>query len=74
MTTFEGNANALRIITQNQKGRFEGGFRLTYSTIGSILKYPCESKASEGKKGENTEKNMGILKQMNIIFLTYVKN
>lgn len=49
LTTFEGNANALRIITMQQKGRFKGGFRLTYSTIGSILKYPCESLASSKK-------------------------
>lgn len=46
---FEGNANALRIITMQQKGRFKGGFRLTYSTIGAILKYPCESLASDKK-------------------------
>lgn len=46
LVTFEGNANALRIITMHQKGRLKGGFRLTYSTIGSILKYPCESIAS----------------------------
>ncbi|MDN5204237.1 dNTP triphosphohydrolase [Fulvivirgaceae bacterium BMA10] len=47
LTTFEGNANALRILTLQQKGRNKGGFRLTYSTLGSILKYPCESIASD---------------------------
>lgn len=49
LTTFEGNANALRILTLQQKGRVKGGFRLTYSTLGSILKYPCESVASNKK-------------------------
>ncbi len=49
ITTFEGNANALRILTLQQKGRNKGGFRLTYSTLGSILKYPCESIASNKK-------------------------
>src|SRR5690606_1820873 len=46
LTTFEGNANALRILTMQQHGRIKVGFRLTYSTIGSIFKYPCESLAS----------------------------
>lgn len=49
LLTFEGNANALRILTLQQKGRVKGGFRLTYSTLGSILKYPCESIASNKK-------------------------
>jgi len=49
LTTFEGNANALRILTLQQKGRVKGGFRLTYSTLGAILKYPCESVASDKK-------------------------
>jgi len=47
LITFEGNANALRILTMQQYGRMKGGFRLTYSTIGSIIKYPCESLASD---------------------------
>ncbi|WP_408026704.1 dGTP triphosphohydrolase [Tenacibaculum litoreum] len=49
LITFEGNANALRILTMQQQGRNKGGFRLTYSTIGSIIKYPCESSASNKK-------------------------
>ncbi len=49
LTNFEGNANALRILTLQKKGRVKGGFRLTYSTLGSILKYPCESVASNKK-------------------------
>lgn len=43
LTTFEGNANAIRILTHSFKGRFRGGFGLTYTTLASILKYPCES-------------------------------
>ncbi len=49
LITFEGNANALRILTLQQKGRVKGGFRLTYSTLGSIIKYPCQSVASNKK-------------------------
>ena len=69
LITFEGNANALRIITMNQKSRFPGGFRLTYSTIGSIIKYPCESLASEGSKGAKHRKKYGYFKIDEKIFL-----
>ena len=45
LCAFEGNANAVRILTHAFRGRFKGGFGLTYTTIASILKYPCESAA-----------------------------
>jgi dGTPase len=51
LVRFEGNANALRTLTCQYTGRLPGGFRLTYSTLGAILKYPCEALASKGKKG-----------------------
>ena len=69
LITFEGNANALRIITQNQKNKPRGGFKLTYSTIGAILKYPCESLASEGKKGKIHRKKYGYFKADETVFL-----
>ncbi|RYY38283.1 MAG: dNTP triphosphohydrolase [Chitinophagaceae bacterium] len=47
LTSFEGNANAIRVLTQSYKGRFTGGFGLTYTTIASILKYPCESVSTD---------------------------
>lgn len=43
LTTFEGNANALRILTHPYTGKGYGSFALTYSTIASIAKYPCSS-------------------------------
>ena len=43
ITSFEGNANAVRILTHDFRGKFKGGFGLTYTTIASIVKYPCES-------------------------------
>jgi dGTPase len=49
LTAFEGNANAVRILTHSFRGRFRGGFGLTYTTIASILKYPCESIAVNKK-------------------------
>jgi dGTPase len=44
---FEGNANAIRILTQQQQGKSDGGIRLTYSTLVSVAKYPCESIARD---------------------------
>lgn len=49
ITSFEGNANAVRILTHDFRGKFKGGFGLTYTTIASILKYPCESIAVDKK-------------------------
>lgn len=43
LINFEGNANAIRVLTQQQKGKTEGGLKLTYSTLSCIAKYPCES-------------------------------
>jgi dGTPase len=45
ITAFEGNANAIRVLTHQFKGKFRGGYGLTYTTIASLLKYPCESTA-----------------------------
>lgn len=48
---FEGNANAIRLLTHQFIGRRKGGFALTYSTLASIIKYPHTSVLSEkGKK------------------------
>ncbi len=49
-TCFEGNANALRVLTHQFNGKRPGGFTLTYSTIAGFVKYPYESSLSEGKQ------------------------
>jgi len=51
--SFEGNANSLRLLTHQFKGRRPGGFAMTCSTLASIVKYPYASTlASEkGKYG-----------------------
>ena len=50
-THFEGNANAFRLLTHQFKGRRQGGFVMTYSTLASIVKYPYSSTLA-GKKGK----------------------
>ncbi|WKS94529.1 deoxyguanosinetriphosphate triphosphohydrolase [Riemerella columbina] len=44
---FEGNANAIRILTNQQNGKDAGGTQLTFTTLASIAKYPCESIAKD---------------------------
>jgi dGTPase len=51
ITHFEGNANAFRLLTHQFEGRRTGGFVMTYSTLGSIVKYPYSSSAAS-KKGK----------------------
>ena len=46
---FEGNANAIRVLTHQQTGKSEGGLQLSYSTLSSIAKYPCEAIARNKK-------------------------
>lgn len=51
VTHFEGNANAFRLLAHRFNGRREGGYVMTYSTLGSIVKYPFVS-AAAGKHGK----------------------
>lgn len=48
-TRFEGNANVVRLLTHQFKGKREGGFAMTYSTLASVVKYPYSSLLSGGK-------------------------
>jgi len=68
LIAFEGNANALRILTREFRGRLSGGFRLTYSTLGSILKYPCSSADSLGRKGPKHRAKYGYFQSDKAVF------
>lgn len=48
---FEGNANSLRTLVHQFKGRRPGGFAMTYSTLASVVKYPYSSMHA-GAKGK----------------------
>lgn len=56
LINFEGNANALRILTHPFTGKGTGGFALTYSTLAAIAKYPCASIAGHNKRNIFTKK------------------
>ena len=49
-THFEGNANAIRILTHPFAGKGNGGYALTYASLAAIGKYPCESILGHQKK------------------------
>ncbi|HOF45349.1 MAG TPA: dNTP triphosphohydrolase [Bacteroidales bacterium] len=44
---FDGNANAIRVLTYSPKHPREGGLQLTHTTLAAMAKYPCESIASD---------------------------
>jgi dGTPase len=54
---FEGNANAFRTLTHSFNERTPGGFRLTYATLASIVKYPADSLSGFDKRQLNTKKS-----------------
>lgn len=68
LINFEGNANAIRILTQQQNGKSEGGLRLTYSTLAAIAKYPCESVAKD--KSQLHRKKFGFFQAQKEAFKT----
>lgn len=43
LINFEGNANAIRVLTHAYRDKPIGGMRLTLTTLAAILKYPCGS-------------------------------
>lgn len=64
LISFEGNANAFRLLTHQFKGRRKGGFAMTYSTLASIVKYPFESSlaGNHGKFGFFTSERNDFLR------------
>ena len=51
LTNFEGNANSFRLLTHQFVGRRKGGFAMTYSSLGTLVKYPWTS-LHAGEKGK----------------------
>jgi dGTPase len=54
---FEGNANAFRTLTHSFNEKAAGGFRLTYATLASIVKYPSDSLSGFNKQHLVTKKS-----------------
>lgn len=43
----DGNAQSLRILSQLERNPFSGGMRLTFATLGTLIKYPYSSSECE---------------------------
>ncbi|AZA80165.1 deoxyguanosinetriphosphate triphosphohydrolase [Chryseobacterium sp. G0186] len=71
LVNFEGNANAIRVLAQQQQGKDAGGIQLTFSTLASIAKYPCEAVAKT--KGIIHRKKFGFFQNEKDIFLEIAK-
>lgn len=71
LVNFEGNANAIRVLTHQQQGKDEGGVQLTMTTLASIAKYPCEAIAK--KKGIIHRKKFGFFQNEKETFLDIAK-
>ncbi len=71
LVNFEGNANAIRVLTNQQTGKDEGGTQLTFATLASIAKYPCEAIAK--KKGIIHRKKFGFFQSEKNTFLEVAK-
>lgn len=65
LQTYEGNAQGLRVIAQLENHRFDGGMRLTFATLGTVLKYPwsVEHAIGRGKFGA-FQSELGILEEV----------
>lgn len=67
LVNFEGNANAIRVLAQQQQGKDAGGIQLTFATLASIAKYPCEAIAKT--KAVIHRKKFGFFQNEKDIFL-----
>lgn len=49
---FDGNAQGFRVVNVVENNRDQGGFRLTYPTLASMVKYPWDSWQSRTRSGK----------------------
>ncbi len=67
LINFEGNANAIRVLTHQQTGKDDGGTQLTFTTLAAIAKYPCEAVARD--KSRLHRKKFGFFQDQKNTFL-----
>lgn len=65
LQTFEGNAQGFRVVAQLENHRFKGGMRLTFATLGTLLKYPWTAEhAKESGKFSCYQSEKHLLKEV----------
>ncbi len=70
---FEGNAQALRLVTKLHYLVDENGMNLTYALLNTIVKYPVPSTKIDKKTGNIKDKKMGYYYAEHEIFEAIVK-
>ncbi len=65
LKNFEGNAQALRILS---KVRYSGGMNLCYATIASLIKYPVDSLSFEKKDPDIKKHKLGYFEAEKAVF------
>ena len=61
LRTFEGNAQGFRVLTSSEYHPYDGGMRLTYTTLAAFVKYPWTSLGATSGKRPKKDK-FGIYK------------
>ena len=56
---FEGNAQALRLVTKLHYLVNDNGMNLTYALLGTIIKYPVNSLQADSRSGDIKDKKVG---------------
>ncbi len=70
---FEGNAQALRLVTRLHYLVDENGMNLTYALLNTIVKYPVSSLDIDRKSGNIKDKKMGFYMADHEIYETIAK-
>lgn len=72
---FEGNAQALRVLTRLHLLMYPGhGMNLTYALLNTIIKYPVSSTAIDKKSGDIRTKKMGYFYSEKDLFEEITEN
>lgn len=65
--TFDGNAQGFRVINAVENEREQGGFRLSYPTVASVVKYPrssVQAQKMQSKKFNFYQKEQGFFEEV----------
>lgn len=74
LVNFEGNSNAIRVLTHQQTGKDKGGLKLTNATLAAIAKYPCESVAKDKTKKDIQRKKFGFFQSEKNTFINIAES
>lgn len=70
---FEGNAQALRVVSRLHFLTGEHGMNLTYGLLASILKYPTTSRDADAESEDIARKKVGVFASEEALYLDIAK-